>query len=202
MSKRLRSSVGTGQSLEHKTPPESEPSSLIQSLSSTSKHDGKLLRFRQRHVRRVPYWDILCPYVRCSSSFGVVGAWKLRCALDSLYGLVLHQSYHYYRVYATDAQWIKALVSSYRMVRMRGRGLELTCPLLQNNRSPSRCTSRIISFSSAYVNSAAAYSRPSLLDSTSTQGELYDQIDSACRAHAHTRLSYNYLVTNYSNPDL
>ncbi|KAI1784885.1 hypothetical protein LXA43DRAFT_1066381 [Ganoderma leucocontextum] len=32
------------------------------------------------------------------------------CAL-MLYGLVLHQSYHYYRVYATDARWIKALVT-------------------------------------------------------------------------------------------
>ncbi|PIL32266.1 hypothetical protein GSI_05511 [Ganoderma sinense ZZ0214-1] len=32
------------------------------------------------------------------------------CAL-MLYGLVLHQSYHYYRVYAADARWIKALVT-------------------------------------------------------------------------------------------
>nr|VWP01002.1 Serine/threonine-protein phosphatase (EC [Ganoderma boninense] len=32
------------------------------------------------------------------------------CAL-MLYGLVLHQSYHYFRVYAADARWIKALVT-------------------------------------------------------------------------------------------
>ncbi|KAM5544723.1 hypothetical protein V8D89_001621 [Ganoderma adspersum] len=31
--------------------------------------------------------------------------------IDMLYGLVLHQSYHYFRVYAADTRWIKALVT-------------------------------------------------------------------------------------------